>query len=78
MIEKEREKIVIEMREHIKSCFNPHCQLVDEVVIVYNLFKGSSLEKQDPLKLIVHEYIEGLPRKETDCPEGRKINERMR
>lgn len=45
---------------------------------MYNLFKGSSLEKQDPLKLIVHEYIEELPRKETDCAEGRKINERMR
>lgn len=50
------------MKEHIKVCFHPHCKLVDEIVIVYNLFKGSHSEKQDPITLILYKNVEGLPK----------------
>lgn len=66
------------MREHIKICFHPHCRIVDEIVILYNLFKGSKAQKQDPITLILYENVEGLPRLETDCLQGSQLNSRMR
>lgn len=78
MIERERERIVAEMAEHIKMCFHPHCKMTDEIVLVYNLFRGLEPEKQDHLTLIVRPNVQGLPKIESDCSEGSRLNNKMR
>ena len=67
------------MKEHIKTCYHSQCKQIDEVVIIYNLFKGARVgEKQDPVTLIVHANVQGLPKKETECWQGKKLNDKMK
>jgi hypothetical protein len=52
------------MKEHVKICYHLECKEVDEIVIQYDLFKGSKgKEKEDPLMLIVRPNVQGLPKK---------------
>lgn len=62
------------MGQHVKECFNPQCKMVDEVVIIYNMFKGNQPQKEDPLSLIVFDNVRGLPKVETNCFHGKKLN----
>jgi len=50
------------MKEHIKTCFNPHCQIVDEVILLYQLFIKNNQPKEDTLTLIVRPNVQGLPK----------------
>jgi len=64
LIEREREKIIEQIKEHIKTFYHTQCKEIDEIVIVYNLFKGARVaSKQDPITLIVHPNVQGLPKK---------------
>ena len=76
LIEKERTRIIKEMKEHVEQCFHPSCEMVEEIIILYDLFKNS--QKQDPVTLIVRRNVKGLPKLETDCYLGSKINSKMR
>lgn len=50
--------------------------MVDEIIILYDLFKNN--QKQDPVTLIVRRNVKGLPKLETDCYLGSKINSKMK
>lgn len=76
LIEQEREKIILDMRHHVAVCRHPHCKQVEELILIYNLFKGEQLE--DHLNLIVRPNVSGLPKIETDCPQGDQLNAKMR
>lgn len=64
------------MKEHVEKCYHPHCEQVGEIIMIYNLFQNS--DKQDLLTLIVRRNVKGLPKIETDCYEGSKINQKMK
>ena len=66
------------MHKHLKECFNPQCKKVEEIVIIYNIFKGNQPQKEDPLSLIVYDNVKGLPKVETSCFLGKKLNNKMK
>ncbi len=64
------------MKKHVEICYHPHCEQTDEIIILYRLFHNH--EKQDQLTLIVRKNVQGLPKIETDCYLGSKINQKMK
>ena len=44
------------MRKHITQCLNSHCLQVEEITVLYHLFKGQT-QKHDPMTLIVRPNI---------------------
>ena len=75
LIENEREKIVSEMRKHIEGCWNPHCFVVEEQIIRFDL--SSRCKKEDPMFLILDRNVAGLAKIETDCFYGKQLNRKM-
>jgi hypothetical protein len=64
------------MRAHHAQCKNSNCIQVEEITVLYHLFKGTT-KKQDPMTLIVRPNIQGLPKIETDCYIGAQLNAKM-